>query len=360
METMKNLASREAIRAIIKGNLNKLIKSKNFTQSELGDIFGVYARSTISNYLNDEHDSIPDITSLYRLKEYFGIPLDVLFSPNFDPTSSFEIDGTNISEYDKFIGVYNLYYLTTSKISTIPNKYSEETQLNYGVLAIVKDMSENKLRESYRAYACFTLKEEENAVELKNAAEKALEEHDYVAVSNLFTKRERYYEGDFELIQKGHHYALSMTGYSRANNEERRTVNDKILLMGFNPDNTDSIPYIGGAMLSSSLSRGDKKSPCSQIIMISRPALSNESVMIKKILSELRQTTTQSTATDSIMNRLDELSKNETYTEADKMDLLRLFIERKFKEESEKTSSQLLYLFSEQDKIIYHYLKQFI
>ena len=355
---IKNLKSREEIRVIIKKNLNKLMAAKGYTQAMLGEIFDVNARSTISNYLNDDHDSMPDVAALYRLKEFFGIPLDMLFSPNFEPSTNFAVDGTDLTEYKKFVGVYSLYYLTTSKISAIPNKYNQDTQLNYGVLAIVKNSASNGLKDSYKAYACFSMKEESAAMELKAEVEKAITKNDHFAVGNLFTKRDRYCEGEFELIQKGKHYSVDMTGYSVK--DGRKCPNDKILLMGFNPDNTDTQPYIGGAALSSSLSRGESKSPCSQIIMVSRNALTEESVAIKELLFELRKTTDQSASTESIMDRIRKLNENEDYAEEDKEILLRFYIEKKFKEESEKTSSQLLYLFSEQDKIVYHFLKKFI
>ena len=57
--------------------------------------------------------------------------------------------------------------------------------------------------------------------------------------------------------------------------------------------------------------------------------------------------------------RFKQINESTNYTEEDKEILLRYLIEQKFKEESEKTSSQLLYLFSEQDKFIYSFLKQY-
>lgn len=130
---------REDIKRNIKKNLRELVSVKGITQAKLGEILDVSGKATVSNYLNDNIESIPEITSLYKLKEYYGIPLDVLVSPNFNPSNSYEIEGTHTSEYDKSLGVYNLYYLTTNKISTISNRYNSNPELAYGVFAIVKD-----------------------------------------------------------------------------------------------------------------------------------------------------------------------------------------------------------------------------
>ena len=368
---IKNLSKTDKINRILKMNLKKLKEAKGITQEQLGDILDVHGKTTISYYLNLDHDSVPPAASLYRLKEYYGIPLDVLYSPSFDPSNSFEISGTSISEYDKFLGVYSLYYLTTSKISTVYNQYSEESALAYGVMAIVKDSTENTVRDSYSVYACFSFKEEAPANELKAAVEEAFKSGDYVAVRNLFAQRNRFCEGDFEIIQKAGHYAISMTGYSMISKKEdetntdkkpteyQRITNDKILIMGFNPDNTETPSYIGGAALSSSLSRGSEKTPCSQVIMISRPTIEGEGQEIRQELIELRQKIVECEATDSIMDRYHELNKNKCYTERDKDILLRHHIDFQFSQELEKSRFQLFYLLKEKDKIIYNFLKQY-
>lgn len=358
---MKNMHLSElvSINDVIKANLRKLKEAKGFTHEQLGEILGIYGKSTISNYLNPDHDSVPPVASLYRLKEYYGIPLDILYSPSFDPSNSFEISGTSISEYDKFLGVYSLYYLTTSKISAVYNQYSDESTLAYGVMAIVKDSAEKTIRDSYSVYACFSFKEEAPANELKAAVEEGFKSGDYVAVRNLFASKDRFCEGDFELIQKAGHYSITMTGYSKIPNEDRKIVNDKILIMGFNPDNTETPSYIGGAALSSSLSRGSEKTPCSQVIMISRSTIKDEEQEIRQELIELRQEIAELEATDSIMARYHELEGNKNYTESDKDILLRHHIDFQFKQELEKSRFQLFYLLKEKDKVIYSFLKQY-
>lgn len=354
-----NLSSLDEIGTVIKTNLRKLKEAKGFTHEQLGEILGVYGKSTISNYLNLEHDSVPPAASIYRLKEYYGIPADVLYSPSFDPSNSFEISGTSVSEYDKFLGVYSLYYITTSKISTVYNHYSEESTLAYGVMAIVRDSAEKTVRDSYSAYACFSFKDESLANQLKADVQKAFNNKDYVAVRNLFASRERFCEGDFELIQKAGHYTIMMTGYSKVPNEDRKIVNDKILIMGFNPDNTETPSYIGGAALSSSLSRGAEKTPCAQVIMISRPTVENDAQGICKELIDLRQEIEHLEATDSIMERYHELDENKNYTKGDKDILLRHHIDFQFKRELEKSYFQLFYLLKGKDKVVYKFLKQY-
>ena len=83
---------------------------------------------TIFKYLNLEHDRVPPAVSLYRFKEYYGISVDILYSPSFDSSNRFEISKTSISEYDKFLGVYSFYCLTISKISAV---YNQHKQIDY-------------------------------------------------------------------------------------------------------------------------------------------------------------------------------------------------------------------------------------
>lgn len=347
------------INTIIKANLRKLKEAKGFTLEKLGEILGIYSKATISNYLNPDHDSTPPAASLYRLKEYYGIPADVLYSASFDPSNSFEISGTSISEYDKFLGVYSLYYLTTSKISSGYDQYDDESTLSYGVMAIVKNSAEKTVRDSYSVYAYFSFKEEAPANELKAAVEQAYESRNFVAVRNLFASKDRFCEGDFELIQKAGHYAITMTGYSKIPNEDRKIVNDKILMMGYNPDNTSAVDYIGGGVSSASLSRGSAKAPCTHIMMMSRLTLEGEGPEIRKKIIELRQKIAGLEATDKIMDRYHELEKNKNYTDEDKSILLRHQIDFQFRRELEKTPHQLFYLSREMDKSIYNFLKQY-
>ena len=253
------------------------------------------------------------------------------------------------------------------------NQYSDESTLAYGVMAIVKDSAKKTVRDSYSVYACFSFKEESEANELKLAAEEAFKSGDYVAVRNLFAQRKRFSEGDFEIIQKAGHYAISMTGYSMISKKEdeakadngkkpveyQRISNDKILIMGFNPDNTETPSYIGGAALSSSLSRGSEKTPCSQVIMISRQTIEDDEQEIRQELIDLRQELAELGATDSIMDRYHELEGNKNYTESDKDILLRHHIDFQFKQELEKSRFQLFYLLKEKDKVIYNFLKQY-
>lgn len=241
-------------------------------------------KSTVSNYLNMDEPSVPDVASLYLLKEHYGIPLDTLLSPSFDPQSSFEIDGVDISQYDKFLGVYSLYYISSNKLSPTPSEFNKPA-LSYGVLAIVKDSDgvDSLSSSAYRSYACFSFKDADQAEETKKAAEAAFKANDITAVRNAFAIRSRFFEGNFELIFQGKFYSMSLTGYSKQKtdprqNEDSCIISDKISIFGFNPPNTDVdvASYIGGDLLCSSISRELNKCPCSQLVLTSRKSISDD------------------------------------------------------------------------------------
>lgn len=351
--------NRENVKKIIKRNLRALVKAKGITQTQLAEILDVAGKSTVSNYLNDAVDSVPDVASLYNMMEYYGIPFDVFLSPYFDPSNSYEIEGTHNKEYDKFIGVYNLYYLTTNKISTVSNRYNNESELAFGVLAIVKNAERCLTKDSYRALACFSFRSRAEADTFKQEVLQAYEQNDYVSVRNVFAGRCRYAEGGLEMVQKGRVYALTLTGYSTAPEEDRCAVSDKILMMGFNPDNSSPVPYIGGKILATSLSRGMKKSPCSQVIMISRETVEDDCTDItNQLLRTYEQYYTNSIA-DSILSRMEALYKNEYYSSEDRDILLRSHINKCFAEELTNATSQLFYILEEEDQYFYHYLKNF-
>lgn len=348
---------REDIKTVIKTNLKNLCKAKNLTQAQLGEILDISGKSTISNYLNMDEPSVPDIMSLFRLKEHFGIPLDVLFSPSFDPQSSFEVEGVHIAEYDKFLGIYSLYYLTSNKISPISNEYNTPS-LSYGVLAIVKDNGDglSTSNEAYRAYGCFSLKSNKDAEELKTAAEKIFSAKDNNGVRNIFAARNRFSEGNFEIIQKGKFYSVILTGYSKQPADERRITTDKISLLGFNPDQTNPTDYIGGAMLSSSFSRGMSKYPCSQVVLASRQTLFAEDQEILNRLQRHNKFFSMETVAEDILSRTNKLYSLD-YTPEDRDILLKNYIKTSIDRELNCSTSQLYYILESEDQLLYRFLK---
>lgn len=356
--------TREDIRSIVKANLKKLCTAKNLTQTELGEILDVSGKSTISNYLNEKEPSVPDIASLYLLKERFGIPLDTLLSPSFDPETSFEIDGVDTSQYDKFLGVYSLYYISSSKLSQTPYE-SNKPLLSYGVLAIVKDNggADSLSNLAYRTYACFSLKDAEQAEEVKKAVQEALSKNDLTAVRNVFATRKRFSEGNFELIFQGKFYSMSLTGFSnqkntRRKNEEYRTISDKISILGFNPPNTDvdEGSYIGGGVLTASISRGLNKCPCSQIVLISRKSIFEDLQDVTRYLRKHHQRFNADQVAANIIERQHQL-QNKGYTEEDNDTLLSSFIKTSIVQELDSKVSQLLSIFENEDQFFYEFLK---
>ncbi|MBR2443897.1 MAG: helix-turn-helix transcriptional regulator [Clostridia bacterium] len=347
------------LRSVIKKNLNKLMDAKNLSQVELGRIMNITTKSTINNYVNELSDSIPDIISLNYLCTYFGIPMDLFLSPSFSPDSAYEIEGVHIDEYDKFVGIYSLYYITTSKLFTYSTQYSDQPELSFGALAIVKNGGNQITTCSYQAYACFSLKDEAEMADLKAGAELALSRGDNVGVRNLFTEKSSYYVGDFGLLQKGKFYTINLKGYQKSSGDDPRLmVCDNAQLMGFNPDEMGT--FLGSGALSSSLSRGMKKSPCAQLVLLSRITLDEygKQDIMKKLLKPNQNFSTDN-ATNKIMKRYDELMANPNYPSEDRHILLKSHVNKCILEELTNNCSQLFSLLEEGDQFLYRYLKTY-
>lgn len=349
------------IQQIVTNNLIKLVSTLGIKQNELKDVLGITSKSTISYYLNKDSDNIPSTLSLYRLKEYFGISIDEFLSPDFSPTKVYGLCDPIVNEYKKFAGVYELYYLTTSKISDSPQRrkdFNKNSEVRFGTLAIVKD-ADNDRNNNYKSYACF-FKDRDEAAALKRLAEEKMKASDLRGVAEAFTSRDRYCEGKFELIQNSKYYSVSMTGYSVSDGDDdekkAKKINDTILFIGFNPDNTNITSYLGGAVLSTSLSRGNMKTPCSQITVLSRRTLTEKPEVIRDELLNNARINAPTVAIDDIMSRYNALKNNEFYSEEDKEIILRAHVERQFNAELERASYHLFYLLNEYDKHIYDFI----
>lgn len=356
--------TREQYRSIIKKNLQELCKVKGLTQTQLGEILDVNGKSTVSNYLNDDMENVPDVISLLKLQDKYAIPLDVLLSPDFDPKNSFELDGVSVDEYDKFLGVYSLYYLTTNQISGRPNyeAYRLEPEMSYGVLAIVKCANEGiTSNQSYKVFACFSLKTIEDLLELKQKAEdayKAIKDNDITKIRNVFASRIRYCEGTFEFVQSGANYAITLTGFSRRNiSDQHNVITDKVMLLGFNPSQPEPKPYIGGGMLCTSISRGLDKVPCSQIILVSKKDIPDEQQEIMNYLQASRHMIPESHHIEEIVTRIKDINGKDVYSDSDKDILLKNLVEKSIENQINNATSQLLYLLKTEDQSFYKFLK---
>lgn len=82
---------REDIKRNIKKNLRELVSVKGITQAKLGEILDVSGKATVSNYLNDSIKSIPDITSLYKLKNIMAFPLMFSFRQTSTPLTAMRL-----------------------------------------------------------------------------------------------------------------------------------------------------------------------------------------------------------------------------------------------------------------------------
>ncbi len=353
----------EEITKQLKRNLNKLLAVKNLTLTKFADILDVENKSTVSNYLNENRQNVPSITSLYRLKEYFGISLDALLSPNFDPNMSSKVSTPVIADFNKFLGVYSLYYYSSNGISVLRN--GATPKLSYGILAIVKNtaLDASITKDNYKVFACFSFSNDKQANEFKTKVLSAINSNNTNDVKNLFSNQKSYSEGRFDLIQRSKFYSISLTSYARqetdfetANPTVEYTITDQVLMLGYNPDQTTVSQYIGGGMLVTSISRGQKKCPCSQIIISSRNSMSDNEAELIQILQRKHQFHFIENAAKEIIKRNNKLL-DENYSKEIYNIVLSSCIQNIVTEELINNNSEFLFLLEDEDQDFYRLLK---
>lgn len=350
------------INTIIKTNVQQLLDVKGLRQADLASVLGITAKSTISNYLNVCHNSMFSIADLNIIKERFNVSLDELCSTSFNPNKVQSTDSYLPQEYKKFFGVYHLYYLSTNKTSV--TRFKDDPNISFGALAIINESINNNPRGPYRCYACFSLRQEvEEAIYAR--ATDAFENGKYSEVKRIFTSLERYYEGEFSLIQKEKFYSIDLTGYFAPKDynksvEDALSIIDKVLIMGINPDNSGARSYIGGGSICSSISRGYGKTPCSQLLLLSRstPFEELEPRRVINLLSNPARIESADLASDAIAQRASDLLDSPNYTRDDKIDLLRNTAHRTIKGAMSTSSMQILSLIGERDQEFYSLFKK--
>ncbi|MBQ7761581.1 MAG: helix-turn-helix transcriptional regulator [Clostridia bacterium] len=351
------------INYIVKTNVQELLKAKNLKQADLGHILGISAKSTISNYLNVCHPSMFSIEDLNTIKKKFNVSLDDLCSSTFDPKKVQIVDDFfPQQEFKKFFGVYHLYYLSTNRTSL--TRFQEDPKISYGVLAILNETPNNNPRGPYKCYACFSLNEEIEEHIYARATD-AFNCGNHEEVKKLFLDSERYYEGNFSLVQKDKFFSIELTGYfapkeSNPSRIDSISIIDKVLMMGINPDNSGARSYIGGGAICSSISRGYGKTPCSQLLLLSRDDSINilDSRKVVSLLSNPARIEASDYAAEAITQRASNLFNSQNYTWDDKVDLLRNTALRAVKSAVSTSSMQILSLIEERDQEFYTLFKK--
>lgn len=349
------------INFVVKNNVQNLLKANGLKQADLGTILDISAKSTISNYLNVCHQSMFSIKDLNIIKEKFNVSLDELCSPFFEPKKVQMVEPSCPQEFKKFFGVYHLYYLSTNRTSL--TRFQEDPKISYGTLAIINESTNNNPRGPYKCYACFSLHEDVEEY-VYNRATDAFNNGDEVEIKKVFLSKDRYYEGNFSLVQKEKFFSIDLTGYFAPkdvdSSDEPVSVIDKVLMTGINPDNSGARSYIGGGVICSSISRGYGKTPCSQLLLLSRDQSIDllDRKRVVGLLSNPARIEAADVAADAITDRASNLFNSQSYTWDDKVELLRNTALRSVKGAVSTSSMQILSLIEERDQEFYTLFKR--
>ena len=260
MSGKKTYSAPEAQRELydtVAGNLKKLIERNDLTQRELADQVGV-APATMTDYCRGRR--LPTVEFLVELKKRYDISIDEFLTRSVpaDESSFTKTDDRTAATYQKYCGVYFVYYFDTSKLKGRDSLNAGDSLL-YGVLCVYENRSLIG-RPHYGCAAILGIRDRDSAAAVK----KKLEGMDRPSRVPEYIGREyenTAYYGEFELSQE--HAFISMT----------HADTDKALLIFHRVDNNKK-DYTGGIGTINSISKGRERMPVIQFIGISRHALS--------------------------------------------------------------------------------------
>ena len=237
-------------------NLKKLIERNDLTQRKLAEQVGV-AAATMSDYCNGRR--LPTVEFLVELKKRYDISIDEFLTrsiPAGDPSFG-ETDDHALITYQKYCGIYFVYYFDTSKLKGRDSLIPRDSLL-YGILYIYETRSLIG-RPRYNCAAILGIRDRENAASVKSKLEKMSQPSQALEYIDREYETAAYY-GDFEMSQE--HAFISMC---HANT-------DKALLIFHRVDNNKK-NYTGGIGTINSISKGRERMPVIQFMGISRHAL---------------------------------------------------------------------------------------
>lgn len=272
-EIKPNIATNDMI-PVTAENLKKLIKQHGLTQKSLSAITG-FTESTISDYRNGK--KFPTIDFLFSLKTNFNISIDDFITKNISPADlpanivSSKVEQDERAAYQKFCGIYFVYYFDTSKYKWRDYSTRDES-LFFGVLHIYENPSPlNNL--DYSCNAVLGIKDREQATRLKGHLESLKSSAQIEAYINENHPFNAYY-GKLELTQN--HAFISMSDENK----------DKLLAIFYRmPSHKPN--YSGGIGTINSVSKGRESMPVVQFIGLSRNklTLSSEEIHHNLLLS---------------------------------------------------------------------------
>ena len=251
----------ETLCSVVADNLKKFISANGMTQKELAENVGVTAAS-MSDYCNGRR--LPTAEILFALKTLYGISIDEFLTRSINTrqnqprNADLEIEGNILTTYQKYCGIYFVYYFDTSKLKGRDTLLPKDSLL-YGILYIYETPSYIGV-PNYNCAAVLGIHGRADAASLK----RKLEELNQPSKITEFIAKEystTAYYGDFELSQE--HAFVSMG----------HTNTDKALLIFHRVDNNKE-NYTGGIGTINSISKGRERMPVIQFMGISRYPLS--------------------------------------------------------------------------------------
>ena len=257
----QSVDSYQDLGSIISSNLKKLIIQNGTTQKELADKLGVAAAS-MTDYCKGRR--IPNVGFFVSLKNLYDISIDDFLTKSINPSASpvplnkHSFDSNMMDTYQKYCGIYFVYYLDTGKYKgrdTQPPKDS----VHFGLLFIYENPSSLDVPE-FSCAAILGIKDREKVPYIKKDLEGLGEPSKIIDYIGKTYPNTAYY-GDFELSQE--HAFISM----------RHTNTDKALFIFHRVDNNKP-NYTGGIGTVNSISKGRERAPVIQFIGISRYPLS--------------------------------------------------------------------------------------
>lgn len=251
---MHNTMESEAQKCFAK-NLKKLLKQSNLTQKQLSQKMGVL-ESTVSNC----NKKLPTCDFLLKLKSVFpDVAIDDLLMGEISDLPNNHLLKEINGELHKYLGVYYVYYLDTSKKNPFKENTDSEMEaiLKKGILYIYESPT-GLMSSKTSCLALFGIKKREVAQDIKRAIQSFSSPNEVIDYL-----RKNYphnlYQGTFNLSQTHMFIVL----------EQDRDNKDTALII-FHHIEINNAEYIGGLGTINSASAGRPSDPVVQLIGISR------------------------------------------------------------------------------------------
>ena len=266
------------LKKIVAKNLQTFLKNNHITQKALAETLEV-ATASINDYLNLQKPSIPPAEFFVAMKNKYGINIDdfmtkTINSEDYDQDRLLSKADRELKEsYQKFEGIYSVYYLDNSSYKSRDERTPEES-LKFGVLYIFE--SKSPLSDStYKCIMILDIPSREEMSSLRELCEKHSHEPHLIATKisedcPVF-RTETISNGEFEIIGK---YAYISLDHPRAG---------KSLAIFYNPD-SNKPQFVGGLGTINSVSKGRDKMPTLQYIAISRKPIERSTEEIHRNL----------------------------------------------------------------------------